>query len=126
MGFWEDMDKPALYFEWNSDDSEEVKRLRAENERLRNTGKSIEITTPDDSRNYICLDCDYKWKTKKDFGVPNKCPSCSSNNILKYSEFSGRMEEAFKEYKKRKGNNSKNFKEFAKRLKNKLDLLDRE
>jgi len=37
-------------------------------------------------KGFICLSCDYKWQSKKSFGIPTICPKCKKNNIKRYAE----------------------------------------
>ena len=35
---------------------------------------------------FKCNSCGYKWKSRKEFGKPGKCPKCSSTNIYHLEE----------------------------------------
>lgn len=35
---------------------------------------------------YVCSECEYKWESKKSFGVPGKCPRCNSKKIVHFKK----------------------------------------
>ena len=48
---------------------------------------------------YICKDCKYEWRTRKDVGSPSICPKCRKEMIQLKSEYDFQVKEA--EIKKR-------------------------
>lgn len=30
---------------------------------------------------FVCVDCGYKWTSRKSIGEPSRCPKCTSQNI---------------------------------------------
>src|SRR3989344_5083784 len=38
-----------------------------------------------EGREYVCLSCEYRWVSRKDFGNPAICPKCKNDGILRYA-----------------------------------------
>jgi hypothetical protein len=48
--------------------------------------EKVEEKSKESDKRFVCSECEYKWKTTKDFGVPFKCPRCNSKKIISFEE----------------------------------------
>ena len=48
-------------------------------------------------KGWFCLDCDYEWESRKNYGTPSICPNCKSKNIKNYSNTKEWLEEFIEE-----------------------------